>query len=76
VFIIERAHEDHEANTPTKPSVPTVYCCVGKCRGVPVYLPASLRGPWSRLAGGWWEAEEEKKRRKRREEREVFMPGQ
>jgi hypothetical protein len=42
---------------------------------VPVYEPTSLRGPWSRLVGGWWEAEEEKKRRKRREKREVFIAG-
>jgi hypothetical protein len=40
---------------------------------VPVYEPTSLRGPRSRLVGGWWEAEEEKKRRKRREKREVFI---
>jgi hypothetical protein len=52
-FIIERA-QAHEAHA-NKPPVPT-------------YDRPHLRGPWSRLAGGWCEAEEKKRRRRGRRE--------
>jgi hypothetical protein len=60
-FIIERA-QAHEAHANKPP--------------VPAYDRPHLRGPWSRLVGGWCEAEE-KKRKEGREggERDIYKPG-
>jgi hypothetical protein len=56
-FIIERA-QAHKAHANKPP--------------VPAYDRPHLRGPWSRLVGGWCEAKEKREEKEEREERGIF----
>jgi hypothetical protein len=43
---------------------------------VPVYDRPHLRGPWSRLVGGWWETEEGKEEKEAKGgERGIYTGG-